>query len=84
MVPAGSLLGEEVSIDEDEAGGKPCAACSGSVLEKEFQSKEQTRIQVVSPFGSFSKSAIGLSSDSSARGSSPEAIDGKESLKNRA
>ncbi|RVX17736.1 hypothetical protein CK203_004224 [Vitis vinifera] len=60
VVPTGSLLGEGVSIDEDEAGGKPCAACSGSVLEKEFQSKEQTGVQVVSPFGSFSKSAIGL------------------------
>ncbi|KAL6319524.1 hypothetical protein AAG906_014200 [Vitis piasezkii] len=57
VVPAGSLLREGVSIDEDEAGGKPCAACSGSVLEKEFQSKEQTGLQVVSPFGSFSKKA---------------------------
>ena len=83
MVPAGSLPGEGVSIDEDEAGGKPCAACSGSVLEKEFQSKEQTRIQVVSPFGSFSKNATGFSSDSSTGGSSPKAIDGKESLRNK-
>ena len=79
-----SLLRKGVSADEGEAGGRPRTACRGSVLENEFQSKVQTRVHDVSPFGSFSKSAIGFSSDSSARGSSPEAIDGKESLKNRA
>eukprot|EP00261_Vitis_vinifera_P031689 XP_019072932.1 PREDICTED: uncharacterized protein LOC109121847 [Vitis vinifera] len=70
-------------MDEDEAGGRPRAACSGSVLEKEFQSKVQTGVQDVSSFGSFSKSAIGFSSDSSAGGIGPEAIVGEESLGNR-
>lgn len=83
MVPAGRLLGEGVSTDEDEAGGRPRAACSGSVLEKEFQSKVQTGVQDVSSFGSFSKSAIGFSSDSSAGGIGPEVIVGEESLGNR-
>ena len=83
VVPAGRLLGEGVSTDEDEAGGRPRAACSGSVLEKEFQSKVQTGVQDVSSFGSFSKSAIGFSSDSSTGGIGLEAIVGEESLGNR-
>ena len=77
---AGSLLGEGVTTDEDEVGGRPRAACSGSVLEKEFQSKEQTGVKNVSPFGSSSKSA---SSDSCAGRIGPEAIVGEESLRNK-
>ena len=50
------------------------------MLEKEFQSKEQTGVKNVSPFGSSSKSA---SSDSCAGRIGPEAIVGEESLGNR-
>ena len=67
VVPAGRYLGVGVLVDEDEAGGgRPCAVCSGSLLEKEFQSKVQVGVQDVSPSGSFSKSVAGFSSASSA------------------
>ncbi|RVW75952.1 hypothetical protein CK203_051802 [Vitis vinifera] len=72
--------GKGVTTDEDEVGGRPRAACSGSVLEKEFQSKEQTRVKNVSPFGSSSKSS---SSDSCTGGIGPEAIVGEENLRNK-
>ena len=39
VVPMGRLLGEGVLANEDEAGGRPHVACSGNLLEKEFQAK---------------------------------------------
>ena len=83
VVLAGSIHGEGVPVDEEEAGRRPRVVGSGRVLEKEVQSKVQTGLQVVPPCGSSSKSAIGFSSDYFAGGSSPEVIDGEESLKNR-
>lgn len=82
-MPTGSLLRKGVTTDEDEAGRRPCAPCSGNVLENEFQSKKQTGVQDVLPFGSSSKSATGFFFDSSTEGTGPEAIVGEESLRNR-
>ena len=83
VVSTGCILGEGVPVVEEEARGRPRAVCTGRVLEKEVQSKVQTGVQVVSPYGSSSKSAIGFFSDYSVGGSGPEAIDGKGSLRNR-